>query len=305
MSLRIQTTIGALTPADLGAVLMHEHLVFGLEGYETWDRAAVTALATERLAEARETGVGTLVEMTTCGVMRDIDLMLAVSRQARVPIVVATGCWLANAIPQRLAELNTRGLAKVFVDELTVGIDQSGIRAGIIKAATGINAVHPLEERVLHAAAWAQRETGACISTHTSGSSLGVEQIDLLREAGADLTRVVIGHCDNREDLDYLHALLAHGVTVQFDHIGANAPWTLPDERKVELLTTLIDEGFVTQLTLSQDTIAHIAGRPDAEQPLHRRPSYLLNEFVRHLPGDAVHQILVVNPARLLPFHEP
>jgi phosphotriesterase-related protein len=194
-----------------------------------------------------------------------------------------------------------------MLHELRRGIGTSGVRAGIIKVATGLNTIHPVEERVLRAAARAQRETGCCISTHTTGSSMGLEQIAIFAEEGADVSRVIIGHSDDRDDLDYVHQMLERGVTVEFDHIGANNAWTLPDTRKVEIIASLISEGFAQQLTLSHDSLASIRGRPAEVQPLHRRPSHVLTWFtdeLRHsgVSDVALEQMLVHNPARLLPF---
>jgi phosphotriesterase-related protein len=309
----VETTLGPRQPEQLGTVLMHEHVIFGLPGADLdplhpFDRQTVTRRAIDRLTEARQAGLGTLVDLTAIGVMRDIDLMRTVSKRSGVPIVACTGFWLARGIPQHFADLQSRDLASIMLHELRgSGIGNSGVHAGIIKVATSKDAIHPLEERVLHAAAWAQRETGCCISTHTTGSSMGPEQVAILTQEGVDLRRVVIGHCDDRDDLDYLHRLLDLGITAQFDHIGANSEWTLPDARKVELLASLVAEGFAPQLTLSHDSLTHVLGLPDDSQPLHRRPSYLLTEFRQQLlqagvSEAALHQMQVANPARLLPF---
>jgi phosphotriesterase-related protein len=58
------------------------------------------------------------------------------------------------------------------------------------------------ETKVFRAAAGAQKRTGAAISTHASLGRGGHAQLDVLEAAGADLSRVVIGHCDTYANED-------------------------------------------------------------------------------------------------------
>src|SRR3546814_17173324 len=72
----------------------------------------------------------------------------------------------------------------------------------------------------LRAVARAHRRTGLAISTHTTHGTMGLEQLDILAEEGADLDRVVIGHMDIQPDPDYVRQVLASGASVAFDPIG-------------------------------------------------------------------------------------
>ncbi len=62
--------------------------------------------------------------------------------------------------------------------------------------------ITPLEEKVFIAAALAHNQTGRPISTHTSFSTMGLEQLALLQAHGVDLSRVTVGHCDLKDNLD-------------------------------------------------------------------------------------------------------
>lgn len=307
----VQTVAGQRPADSLGQVLMHEHMIFERPGWEhnsliRWDREAAVARNVDRLVEARAAGLGALVDLTAIGVARDIPFLREITIASGVPIVACTGWWMAPGITSYFAGMEIDALTRIMIHELTKGIGDTGIRAGIIKVATAENHIDPLEENVLRAAARAQRETGCCISTHTTHSTMGEEQVDLFEAEDADLSKVVIGHSDDRNDLDYLRRLLARGVTVQFDHINVNL-W-VSDAEKVEMLATLIGEGHVERLTLSQDTVGELPGRPDDPRPfLKRRPAYLLTTFLPMLrqagvSEAAIEQIMVENPARLLPF---
>ena len=77
-----------------------------------------------------------------------------------------------------------------------------------------------LEAKVFSAAALAHNATGRPISTHTSFSTMGLEQLALLKQHGVDLSRVVIGHCDLKDNIDDILRMIDLGAYVQFDTIG-------------------------------------------------------------------------------------
>ncbi len=98
----------------------------------------------------------------------------------------------------------------MFVRDITDGIADTGVKAGILKCATDEPGVTPGVERVLRAVAQAHRATGVPISTHTHARTRrGLEQQRIFAEEGVDLSRVVIGHSGDTTDLDYLEAVMA------------------------------------------------------------------------------------------------
>src|SRR5215212_538509 len=56
-----------------------------------------------------------------------------------------------------------RAVVDGFVRDLTVGMDYTDVRAGVVKAGSSLDRVTDTEARVIRAAAAAQRETGAPI----------------------------------------------------------------------------------------------------------------------------------------------
>ena len=76
-------------------------------------------------------------------------------------------------------------------------------------------------ESVMDAAAAAHRETGVPITTHSHPASRnGLAQQAFLLERGVRLERVIIGHCGDTEDLDYLVELMENGSTIGMDRFG-------------------------------------------------------------------------------------
>ncbi len=149
--------------------------------------------------------------------------------------------------------------------EIEEGTD--GVRAGLIGELMSHNEpvanasgyrLHEMEERVFIAAAQAQKRTGVAISTHASLGRAGHAQLDVLERHGADLGRVVIGHCDAHWhadidlDLDYYLPILARGAYCQFDMIG----WTelAADTTRADRIAALMALGHAGKVTLSTDT---------------------------------------------------
>jgi len=70
---------------------------------------------------------------------------------------------------------------------------------------------------VFRAAARANRETGVPVSTHTSLGTMGREQVQILKEEGADLRHVVLSHMDLIPDTRYHIELAEQWVFLGFD----------------------------------------------------------------------------------------
>ena len=58
-------------------------------------------------------------------------------------------------------------IADLYVREIEEGIEETGIKAGVIKVANDVGGVTPEGEIILRAAARAHKRTGVPISTHT------------------------------------------------------------------------------------------------------------------------------------------
>lgn len=250
----VWTVRGPLAPEALGRTLMHEHVlvdfyrVSGLLNQLLNDEA----LAIEELTPLREAGGAALVECTTIDLGRDVEALRRVSEQSGVQIIASTGWYRQLFYPPEIDRLSTEALADRMVAELTEGIGASGIRAGII-GEIGVNLDYATaqEERVLRAAARAQRRTGAPLSTHASMYPVGLVQLDILIEEGVDPARVIVGHADTYLDAAYHRRVLETGATLAFDTIGREH--MNPDARRAGALVRLLHDGWGERLVLSSD----------------------------------------------------
>jgi phosphotriesterase-related protein len=227
----VQTVTGPVPLEALGRVLMHEHVITRSPGL-------------------REAGVATIVDHTTYDLGRDAELLAEVSAASGVHIVAATGVWIE---PQRYwHERAPAEAARLLIGDIEDGIAGTDVKAGVIKCAIDRAGPTPAVERVLRACAIAHRETGVHLSTHTHAAARnGLDQQRVFGEEGVDLRRVVIGHCGDTTDLDYLRELLASGSFLGLDRFGVED--LLADELRMDVVATLCRDGHAGRLLLSQD----------------------------------------------------
>ncbi|GAA1820548.1 aryldialkylphosphatase [Planosporangium flavigriseum] len=324
----VQTVLGPVAPESLGRVMPHEHLgslVPGpwLTGGLADDRAD---LAVKSVAGLPDLGFGTIVDLSPYEVVgHDVTLLRDVAERTGLNVVAGSSIYLEPYSPRWALDANVDEMRDRFIADATDGVGDTGIKSGIYgEQATGLNEITPHEEKCLRAAARAHRVTGLSINTHTTHGTMALEQVEILREEGVDLSRVVIGHMDIHPDLSYVRAVLATGVSVAFDTIGKQfwdfvlAP--LPedpeegefekrayyrrDRVRMENLAALIRDGYADRILMAQDMTG-------AEAYLNPRThgrlgySYLGQEFVPGLAAlgvsaEDLEQILVHNPTRLL-----
>ena len=229
----VNTVLGPVEAADLGFTLSHEHVGTNAAGLrhtypEIIDREGIIEQSTAALQEAYVEGLRTMVDVSTFDLGRDIEMIAQVARQSGVHILVATGNHLA--VPRPFGEVSPDVIAPMYVREIEEGIEDTGVKAAVIKVASDRGGITPPQEIVLRAAARAHLQTGAPISTHTwSPDRVGEQQVAILEEEGVDLNRVYIGHSNDDTDLEYLLGLLDKGVWLGLDRYpGGRVPGT-PD----------------------------------------------------------------------------
>jgi phosphotriesterase-related protein len=251
----VETALGPVSTSELGATLMHEHIVTRSPGVQEnwphlWDRAAILAIAERKMADLHRRGIRAIVDLTTVDLGRDIELVVEVARRSRVHVIVATGVWW---MPQRyFSGHGVDEVADLFIRDITRGIGTSEVKAAIIKCATDTAGVTPVIENVLRASARAQKATGVPISTHTwAAGQTGLAQQAIFAQEGVDLSRVIIGHSGDSEDLVYLRGLMERGSTIGMDRFGLEH--FLATAKRVEVLARLCAEGYAGKMVLSHD----------------------------------------------------
>lgn len=315
----VTTARGAIDTSSLGVTLMHEHVFIMttevMQNYpEQWgDGAAREADAIERLNTLKATGVDTIVDLTVIGLGRDIPRIARVAAATELNIVVATGVYTFHDLPFCFhyrgpgAPLNgPEIMTDMFVRDIEKGIADTGVRAAILKCATDEPGVTPGVERVLRAVAQAHRQTGAPISTHTHAPTRrGLEQQRIFADEGVDLSRVIIGHCGDSTDIDYLEELIANGSYIGMDRFGMDL--VLPFEDRVNTVARMCERGHADKMVLSHDAKCYFDALPEASLPavapnwhyLHIPTDVLPALRARRVTDEQITTMLLDNPRRI------
>ena len=306
----IQTVLGPIEPDALGFTLPHEHTQIALwhipSRWDYWQLTRDEPVILEELARYRALGGSGLVDVTPAGMERDPSWLRGLAMASRLHIVMGSGWYRTAYYPaDALIERRTvEDLADELVHETTDGVGDSGVRPGIIgEIGTDKPWVSPSEERVHRAAGRASRRSGLAITTHAVMSAVGLAQLAIFDEEGADPGRVIIGHADSYPNLDHYLEIVRRGANLEFDFLGMsfNAVERHGEGRVVELLLELLSRGHADRVLLSQD-VCH-----DSQLKRYEGNGYvyLQEVFLPRLRASGVSEIeidqmTVMNPRRLL-----
>jgi phosphotriesterase-related protein len=314
----IQTTTGSASPAELGRTLIHEHVLVGFPGWDLdakaprFKRDEVMARGVDQMQELADLGVGTFVDPCPMDLGRDAEFLAELSQKSGMRIVCTTGAYYeADGITYTFRHLPVEAIAEIYIEEITNGIGDTGIRAGAIKIATGSGVVSEYEKKLVTAGARAARETGVPIISHTQDASCGHDQIDLVTGEGVPAARLVVGHSDCTEDHDYQRSLAERGAFVGFDRFGLSV--IVPDEVRIRGVLRLAEAGHTERILLSHDSILCWLGRPVPFAEVYEdflealpdwRPTAVFRKVIpqlleRGLGKEDIETILVDNPRRL------
>ena len=338
----VQTVLGPVSPDTLGPTTTHEHLLVDLSlnfkpPVEAAERAkALQPVTLENLGWVRydpmrnldnkllldedvaiseallykKAGGGTIVDATVIGIARNPQALVRIARATGLNVVMGAGYYVGESHPEGMDRKTTSELAQEMVADITTGVGDTGVRAGIIGE---LGCSWPLmdnERKVLVAGAGAQRETGASILIHPGRNEAApFEILDVLAEAGADLSRVIMGHLDRTiADADTLVELAQTGCCLEFDLFGWETSYyslsdmDMPnDAQRMDFVKRLIAEGFASRLVLAQDVCTKNRIVKYGGHGYH----HILENIVprmrkRDIAEEDIDSMLVANPARLL-----
>ncbi len=296
----IRTVTGDISPSDLGICLPHEHL-FGIPPapYHDEDKDLVLDnidLSLQEAVELQKSGVQSLVEMTPIDYHRNPIGLHRISQNSGLQIICATGYLKEKFCGPIIDQMSIDDIAQQMILDIQIGIDDTEVRAGVIKASSSLNAISVNEEKVFQAAAIAQQETGALISTHTEKGTMALEQINILTQAGVEPNRILIGHLDRLLDWDTHIKAAEYGVYLGYDQISKDKYY--PDGQRLEFIKGMIKLGYQSQLMLSMDLARRSDFRAYGGQTGH---TYFMHTFVpmlysAGLAQDVIDTIIKENP---------
>ncbi|CDL85014.1 phosphotriesterase-related protein [Xenorhabdus szentirmaii] len=278
---------------------MHEHLHIDLSATKgTLDyRLDQYDLIADELRHLYSLGVRNIVEVTNRYMGRNAAFLLDLMHDTDINIIASTGYYKQSFFPAHLSGLSVQEIADEMITEIETGIDGTELKAGVIaEIGSSFGEITEDEHKVFTAAALAHQMTGCPISTHTTLSTMGREQLALLTKLGVPPGHIAIGHCDLQDNLDNIIALLEDGAWVQFDTIGKNNYY--PDGGRIAMLQEVARRGLLGRVMLSQD----ITRRSHLKKNGGNGFGYLLTTFIPMLLEAGfsqmqVDQLLRDNPA--------
>lgn len=298
----VMTVTGPVDPDELGFTHPHEHLLLDLSlAKNRWDYEGTlldVEVAIEEVRAYKTAGGCSLVELTTPDLGRDPQGLSRVSEATGVKIIMGSGWYRQPYYPETIDRSSTASLAEVLVDELVQGVAGTGIRPGVIgEIGCDRRWLSAMEERVLRAAARAQKRTGRGLMTHTPPGAASA-QLEVLDDEGVDLRCVAIGHADALMNADYHRSIASTGAFLCFDLVGQPL---YPDPWRAEHIVGLLRDGFAHQIMLSMD-LCHRSrlrrwGGPGFP---YLRESFLPRLRQAGVTEEDVHQMTVLNPRRFL-----
>lgn len=315
----IMTVLGPITPSEIGSTFMHEHVIVdnSFSGNNPLKKLDEEDVALWEMKDILRAGGGTLVDLTCRGLSPDPEALRRISQQSGLHIVASTGFYRYVVYPDYVSGAPVEELTAMMVTDCENGFGETGIRAGMLGefashdpkdlASLGHGQADPPTEeveRVFRAAAQAHCATGLPITTHCP-AGIGAEwEINVFKEEGVNLSKVIIGHVGLiRPEFDHVLRILDTGVAIAIDGIGYGERDDMDflDHDKALLVRNLVRTGYAEQITVSLDMTRQYHLKKYGGHGY----AYLLDCFVPllrevGLDDKAIDQIMVKNPVRLL-----
>lgn len=347
---KAQTVLGAIDPEILGITLVHEHLIIDMSkqfmeppagtdrhlAYQPvqlenlwWVklnpinnldnlRYIDEQLATKEILHYKLAGGGTIVEVTTGGILgRDPLGLRRIALTTGLNIIMGAGYHIGALHPPDLTTRTEQDITDELVSEFSVGVGDTGVRSGIIGEIGCSLPLQDGEKKVLRCCAAAQQRTGAAIYIHPSADDEEVLNIvQILSSAGADLGHTIIGHVDiSNFSGSTIRKILDAGCNVGFDSFGFEGFIKPPSEsRVVELndakriseIMGLIDDGYLNHIFISHD----VATKERLTSYGGTGYAHIIRDLLpimktKGISENDIKTLLIDNPKRILTLKKP
>ena len=147
--------------------------------------------------------------------------MKELSEKTGIHIVAGCGQYIDCAVSDELKSKSVAELRQIILNDLTIGIDGTDIKAGVIGEVGSGMETSESEYKFLQAAAEAQAETGVGMHIHAClWNREGLNALKYAVKMGANPEKICVDHADVRLDEEYIMGILDMGAYVDFDDFG-------------------------------------------------------------------------------------
>ena len=267
----------------------------------------------EEVSEYKRLGGDTLVEVTTTGIEPDYQFLKQVSEATGVHIICSTGYYLGHTLPEEVLNASIDTLVENMVHDLKIG--RNGIKAGVIGEIGCQYPIADCERKSLIAAAKAQSIVGCPLIIHPGRDEASpFEIVEILKTAGADLSKTVMSHLDrtfasgSKKLLEFAASTVCYlefdlfGIEVS--HYQNNLQFDFPsDAQRIQEIRVLIEHGYVGRVVIAHDIhTRHRLVKYGGHGYGHILENIIPKMLKRGISQEDVKMILVNNPKRWLAF---
>jgi phosphotriesterase-related protein len=343
LSGKVQTVLGLVAPDDLGITLPHEHFVLDARVYYQEPELAIDkALARQPISlenlnwvrhhqtnsidnlilddeqEAieevmlfKQEGGRTVVDCSNRDHKRDPEVLVRISQATGLNIIMGSGYYVWPAHDAGMNAKTEDAILQEFIQDITEGVDGTGVRSGVIGELGTSSPLHPNELKVLNAGARAQQITGAPISIHSPRHEADpLKVVKILTDAGADPHHVIMCDVDRTLLTHERRCELARtGCYLEYDHFGQLDYYFMPeidmpnDRYRINEIIQLIESGYLKQILLSQDVcFKTMRCRYGGHGYAHILKYVVPVMRMKGVTEEQIHTLLVENPKRALTF---
>lgn len=359
---KARTVLGDVSPAELGFTSMHEHITFQgdvlarrlnsgmpdtglpLRADDTlclenigmiqknsilcWDamRQDDEDVMVGEVEDFMRTGGKTIVEVSAPGIQLDTEMIRRIAKRSGAHVIVSTGFYTWDSWPERFRNLTIADYRAHMKNEIEHGVQGTDILPGSIKIA--LEDLNQMEEHALRAAAQLSAETGIPLTIHPCNKAGGqrIEVIDILKEEGADLGKIVMAHTNVEErprsfreliyapelyrvDTTMARRMLDTGVNLSFEFCNplgfeTMGRFRIGDMGHMAGLWALINDGYAGQIVLGNDVCGRNMLRRGGALGYMRLTTFVIPTLKTYgsVSDYAIRRMTVDNPARILAF---
>jgi phosphotriesterase-related protein len=343
---KIQTVLGLIEPESLGITLTHEHALIDLSCYfqmpeeaterwyidypvtmgirgnigKRWRHNRDSALQIDEKHQTDEVykyylaGGNSFVDATSIGIGRDPLALARMSRATGLNIIMGASYYVPASYHADMGEKSEQQMTDQIIGDITVGVKDTGVKSGIIGEVGNFWPTNETSQKVLRASAHASVETGAAILIHPGfhPDALSHHLNDLIK-AGADPSRIIMGHLDIFSNMDVVKEIAETGVNLEYDKFGTedtglgaarDQPLIFPsDAQRMQRIEQLIEWGYENQIVIAHD----VCFKTDLPSHGGKGYSHILESIVPRMrkhgfSTENIDNILIENPKRILTF---
>ena len=302
----VMTVNGPVSPSQLKFTLSHEHVLVDFIGADQtnknrYDSEEVFNTALPYLKEVKNKGCNTLVDCTPAYIGRDAELLRRLSKATGLHIVTTTGYYAAakeKYVPQHAYDETAEELSRRWIDEWKNGIEETGVKPGLIKTGVDKAPLSTVQRKLIDAAALTHLETGLTIAVHTGDGAAAEEQLEILAVRGVAPAARIWVHAQNEKDKAYHIRAGQRGSWVSFDGVSRESI-----SENLVFLQIMKQQKLLNTVLVSQDSGWYHVGEPGGGK--FNDYNFIFTDFIPALKQNGftskeIDTIFVRNPAEAL-----